>query len=197
MQSMKTNSKPGWNHFHKDIFEVTPIHVSFEDRSQLVKDLALHLCLSTCSDEVQEVRKGMEKLGVLQGLEQRFDESKEEFCVPSKGKASNVISLFKTLEKSEPKDQSSGQCEQEKDIIYNFPNFLESPKHDGSLTFPLLVIEDDGSVLETTQEVMLQEVTSFALVHDLPLHQWKAKEQFALITQENMALLLSICVALC
>eukprot|EP00794_Sanderia_malayensis_P020964 gene20964-23019_t len=143
------------------MFGVTRVHVSFEDRSQLVKDVALHLCLSTCSDEIQEVRKGMEVLGVLQVLQQHFDESKEEFCVPSEGKASNIISLFKTIEYSEPNDQSSGQRDQEEDIIYNFTNFLERLEHDGSLTLPVLEIEDDGSVLETTREIMLQEVTRF------------------------------------
>ena len=132
------------------IYGVTRVHVSFEDSDQLVKDVARHFCLSTCSDEIQEVRKGMEVMGLLQVLEQHFNESKEEFCVPTKDKASSILSLFTTIQYSEPNEQSSGQRQQEEDIIYNFTNFLESLEHDGSLTLPVLEIEEDGLVLETT-----------------------------------------------
>ena len=135
---------------------VTRMHVKYSDRGELIQDIAQHFCLSLCNEEIQEVRKGLDVLGLLHVLEEHYEESKLELLLSSKDTASNITSLYTTIEYSEGKEK-----EAEEDIYYNFTNFLEKLEHEGSLHLMKIELNEDGSETETTKEINLQEVAQF------------------------------------
>eukprot|EP00794_Sanderia_malayensis_P011575 gene11575-12768_t len=105
----------------------------------------------------------MEVLGILKVLEDHYNESKEEFNLPSIQKASSILTLFKNIEYTQVQDgdlQQRRKRDLEEDIFYNFTNCIESLEHDGSVELPLIVLEG-GNERETTTSITVEEVTRF------------------------------------
>eukprot|EP00112_Aurelia_sp_Birch-Aquarium-sp1_P011988 Seg2516.4 transcript_id=Seg2516.4/GoldUCD/mRNA.D3Y31 product="hypothetical protein" protein_id=Seg2516.4/GoldUCD/D3Y31 len=149
---------------------VTRMHVNYSDRDVLIEDIAQHFCLSLCNEEIQEVRKGLDLLGLLRVLEEHYEESKLEFLLSSKDTASNITSLYTNIEYSEGTEK-----EAEEDIYYNFTNFLEKLEHEGSMHLMKIELNEDGSETETTKEISLQEVAQFCTGSRFITHEMKGK----------------------
>ena len=145
-------------------FGVTRMKVDFSEREELIKDIAQHCCISVCNEELVEIRKGLEAIGLLEVLEQHYDESKHEFLVPAMQKAGDIMSLFKEIRyfKGAAGDTAAEKKrEQEEDIVYNLTNFLESLQHDGAMDLPLILLDEDGMEEQTTMKITIEEVCRF------------------------------------
>ena len=149
---------------------VTRMHVNYSDRGVLIQDIAQHFCLSLCNEEIQEVRRGLDLLGLLRVLEEHYEESKLEFLLSSKDSASNITSLYTNIEYSKGMEK-----EAEEDIYYNFTNFLEKLEHEGSMHLMKIELNEDGSETETTKEISLQEVAQFCTGSRFITHEMKGK----------------------
>ncbi len=145
------------------LFGVTKAKVEFSERDALVRDISKHFCVSVCSEEIHEVRKGMELLGILAILEEHFEESKNEFLLSVKQSASIIQSLFTNVAYTKATDNTDDckKRELEEDIFYHFTNFLEGLQYDAPVELPLLLLEEDGTVQETTTVITLEEVAMF------------------------------------
>eukprot|EP00794_Sanderia_malayensis_P013137 gene13137-14490_t len=135
---------------------VTKMHIKYSDRGELIQDIAQHYCLSLCNEEIDEVRKSLDVLGLLRVLEEHYEESKLEFLMSSKDAASNITSLYTNICYSEGDEK-----EAEEDIYYNFTNFLEQLEHEGPTHLLKIELNEDGSETETEKEINLQEVAQF------------------------------------
>lgn len=110
-------------------FGLTCYKVPFAERVDLSRNIAQHFCISVYNKEIQEVRKGMEVLGVLKVLEDHYDESKHEFILPEIQKASSILALFTSIEYTKVKEEDLLDREKrdlEEDIFYNFTNCIAS-----------------------------------------------------------------------
>ena len=145
-------------------FGVTRFKVPYAEREDLSRNIAQHFCISVCNEEIQEVRKGMEVLGVLKVLEDHYDESKNEFILPAIQKASSILAMFTNIEYTQVKEGDlldKGKRDLEEDIFYHFTNCIESLEYQGAMELPLIILEEDGSEKEVTTVITLQEVTRF------------------------------------
>lgn len=146
-------------------FGVTRMKVKYSDREELIKDIAQHCCISICHEEILEMRKGLDVIGLLQILELHYDEAKNEFLLPAMQKADDIMSLFKNIRYLEEKEANSTadkkKRDREEDIVYNLTNFLESLQHDGAMDLPLIVLDEDGVEEQTTIKITLEEVCRF------------------------------------
>ena len=84
---------------------VTRFKVPYAEREDLSRNIAQHFWISVCNEEIQEVRKGMEVLGVLKVLEDHYNESKNEFNLPAIQKDSSILALFTNIEYTKVKER--------------------------------------------------------------------------------------------
>ncbi len=117
-------------------FSATRMKVKFEERADFVRDIAQHLCVSVCYEEIAEVRRGLGIQGLCQILENHYEECKEEFLLPKCQRASDIMPLFREIKYITVSDEDHVSKERrdiQENIIYNKTNFIETLEIDGAM----------------------------------------------------------------
>ena len=102
---------------------VTKLRVDMSEKHSFIEDICFHYCLSICSEEIDEVIKGLNLLGLRNILTTHYNESVKEFVNQTKQAAEDLLEVFKTVNYT---INSTEKKDKEEDIVYNFSNFLES-----------------------------------------------------------------------
>ena len=101
---------------------VTKPRVHMSEKHSFIEDICFHYCLSICSEEIDEVIKGLDLFGLRSILSNHYDHSVKEFVQQTKQTAKDLLDVFKTICYSD----STERKDKEEDIVYNLTNFIES-----------------------------------------------------------------------
>eukprot|EP00794_Sanderia_malayensis_P015226 gene15226-16800_t len=143
---------------------VTRAFVGFDEREEFARMIAQHVCISACMEEFQEVRKGLDILGLLEILEDHYEESKEEFVFSCSQKAADLLSLFKETTYTDTTKRginSESKRDAEEDIMYYLTEFLERISHEGPMHLTTIELNEDGEESEVVKKIGVEEVALF------------------------------------
>ena len=138
-------------------------NLKFEDKETFVQNICEHFCTSRCSEEILEVARGMDVLGLHAILVDHFDEIFFEFCFGEKSKptAEDVNSMFSLVAYTEEEDtdpESVNIRRREEDMFYNLTNFIEALEED----LKIETIEIDNEVeITTVKKISLADFVQF------------------------------------
>ena len=125
---MRKSSKDCLTTFLKD-FGVTELQLSLENEQNFIHNIIYYCGISSCIEELNEVKKGLEILGIFDLMKRRSDEAIIELKLCESQKSCDVLKLFGKMSYKEIKEgdrESNLQKGQEEDIYYNFTCFAEA-----------------------------------------------------------------------
>ena len=127
---MKKSSKDCLTTFLKRFyFDVTKLQLTLENKQNFIHDVIYHCCISSCIEELNEVKKGLGILGIFDLKKRHKDVAIIELKLCESQKSYDVLKLFgkiSYMEIEEGDRESNLQKEQEEDIHHNFTCFVEA-----------------------------------------------------------------------
>ena len=108
---------------------VTQLNIKFDDKAKFIQNVCEHFCISRCIEEIQDVAKGMDILGLYGILVQNHNEVQREFLAGQKSVSADVLAVFTNINystNSTDGTNTSFDKLKEEDIFYNFTNFVEA-----------------------------------------------------------------------
>ncbi|XP_066932604.1 uncharacterized protein [Clytia hemisphaerica] len=121
---------------------VTKPKVQFAEKNDFIKDISFHFCMSTCSEETEQVADGMQIFGFRTVMQQHLENSFNELIRPVKQSTEDLLEVYKEKKYSEDIERKTV----EEDIVYNFTNFVESFHHVKQYKRKVYSIEDAKEV---------------------------------------------------
>ena len=76
---------------------VTKFKVNFDDKLEFIENICRRYCLSVCNEEIRELMRGMDLLGLKDILSTHYEQSKIEFIVASKLKVEEFLKIFQNI----------------------------------------------------------------------------------------------------
>lgn len=143
---------------------VTRAVVKFDEREEFARMIAQHVCISVCLEEFNEVRKGLDILGLLDILENHYEKSKDEFVFSCSPKAADLLSLLKDIKYTDTtKDGIDVESRRnaEEDIMYYMTEFLDRLSYEGPMHLTMIELDEDGGESEVAKKVGVEDVSFF------------------------------------
>ena len=100
-----------------------------ENKQNFIHDIIYHFFISSCIEELNEVKKGLGILGIFDLMKRHSDEGIIELKLCESQKSCDVLKLYGKFSYTEIKEgdrESNLQKEQEEDIYCNFTCFVEA-----------------------------------------------------------------------
>ena len=142
---------------------ITRHSIKFEDKSMFIQTICEHFCVSRCLEELQDLAKGIDILGLYSILAEHYDEAKTEFIICGKTKSKDVIAIFGEINYTEVVENDPLTHElrdKEEDIYYNFSNFIETLEFE-DLKLPTVIQIDEDVEMNAETTISLNDVVRF------------------------------------
>ena len=146
------------NFLERFYFGVTKLQLTLENKKNFIDDVIYHCCISSCIEELNEVKKGLEILGIFDLMKRRSDEAIIELKLCESQKSCDVLKLFGKMSYTEIKvgdRESNLQKEQEEDIYYNFTCFIEAVEAFELNKIQVIELDFENSGSEKQEEKMV------------------------------------------
>ena len=136
---------------------VTQYKVSFSEREKFVSNVSKHFCVFQCLAEIQQFKQGLELSGILQLLQNHYDDGMKEFSYSGSLCAQDVLNVFVTVVYSSEKEKK----EKEEDIYYYFTNYLDSLQADEGGMKEIISLQEEKTEIIVSKKLSLQSVIRF------------------------------------
>ena len=101
------------------------------EKNEFIQQIIQHFSFSTCSEEIQDFKRGLEQYKLYLILSELFADASTEFSLSQGITSTEIIKLFQTVLYSDTSADDTIMKNLE-DILYYFTNFLEVLETEGS-----------------------------------------------------------------